>query len=111
MAYDEALADRIRTVLDDEMPGATEQKMFGGIAFMLDGHMVCGVSGESLMLRLGPDLGEAALGEPHTRPMEMTGKRMRSMVLVDPSGTAEDEQLAGWVSRALGFVTTLPPKR
>lgn len=111
MAYDEDLADRVRAALEDEMPGTTEQKMFGGIAFMLDGNMVCGVSGDALMLRLGPELGAAALGEPHTRPMEMTGKRMRSMVLVDPEGHEDDEQLADWIARALEFVTTLPPKR
>jgi hypothetical protein len=111
MAYDEGLADRVRAALDGEVPGTTERKMFGGLAFLLDGHMVCGVIGDALMLRLGPELGDTALTESHVRPMDFTGKPMRGMVYVDAAGIAEDAALAGWVSRALGFVTTLPPKR
>lgn len=110
MAYDEGLAERVRAALEDEVPGTTERKMFGGLAFLLDGHMVCGVAGESLMLRLGPEGGDAALAEPHTRPMDFTGKPMRGMVYVEPEGIAEDAELADWVGRALEFVMTLPPK-
>jgi TfoX/Sxy family transcriptional regulator of competence genes len=108
MAYDTNLAERIRWVLVDD--GVTEREMFGGIAFMLHGNMVCGVMHEALMLRLGPQLAAAALDEPHTRPMDFTGQPMNSMLLVDPPGFDTDDQLAGWIERARDFVGTLPPK-
>ena len=108
MAFDEALADRVRDVLAAR-PELSERRMFGGIAFMLAGNMCCGVIGEDLMVRLGDD-GEAALAEPHTRPMDFTGKPMRSMVLIDPLGVETDDQLAAWIERARSFVGTLPPK-
>jgi TfoX/Sxy family transcriptional regulator of competence genes len=108
MAYDTHLAERIRWILVDD--GVTEREMFGGIAFMLHGNMVCGVTHEALMLRLGPQLAAAALDEPHTRPMDFTGKPMKSMLLVDPPGFETDDQLAGWIERARDFVGTLPPK-
>jgi hypothetical protein len=68
------------------------------------------VTHEALMLRLGPQLAAAALDEPHTRPMDFTGKPMKSMLLVDPPGFETDDQLAGWIERARDFVGTLPPK-
>lgn len=108
MAYDTHLAERIRWILVDD--GVTEREMFGGIAFMLHGNMVCGVSHDTLMLRLGPELAAAALDEPHTRPMEFTGRPMKSMVLVEPLGFEGDDALADWVERARAFVGTLPPK-
>jgi len=74
MAYDQMLADRIRTVLGDTAD-VTEQKMFGGLAFMVRGHMVCGVVRDNLMLRLGSEGATAALGRPHVRPMDFTGRR------------------------------------
>ena len=110
MAYDEQLAERIRTTLADT-EGIGERKMFGGIAFLHHGNMVCGVVGETLMLRLGAERADAALDEPHTRPMDFTGRPMRGMVYVDPPGVTTDAALAGWVSRALEFAATLPPKR
>jgi TfoX/Sxy family transcriptional regulator of competence genes len=110
MAYDEQLAARIRDALADT-DGVSERKMFGGLAFLLHGNMVCGLVGETLMLRLGADLADAVLDEPHTRPMDFTGRPMRGMVYVDPPGIATDATLAAWVERALGFVRTLPPKR
>ncbi|HVP03799.1 MAG TPA: TfoX/Sxy family protein [Solirubrobacteraceae bacterium] len=109
MAYDERLAARVRVVLADD-PGVTERKMFGGIAFLCGGHMACGVVGEALMLRLGPEASDAALEEPHTRPMDFTGRPIRSMVYVDPAGIATDDALLAWVARAREFVSTLPPK-
>ena len=108
MAYDTHLAERIRWLLVDD--GVTEREMFGGIAFMLRGNMVCGVSHDTLMLRLGPELAAEAVQEPHARPMDFTGKPMRSMVLIDPLGVETDEQLAAWIERARSFVGTLPPK-
>lgn len=110
MAYDEQLATRLREALNDA-DGISEQKMFGGLALLQHGNMACGVMGDTLMLRLGPELADAALDEPHTRPMTFTGRPMKSMAIVDPPGFATDDALAGWVQRALGFVATLPPKR
>lgn len=83
--------------------------MFGGIAFMLAGNMCCGVIGEELMVRLGDDT-EAALAEPHTRPMDFTGKPMRTAIYVDPEGTANDGALAKWVEAGADYAASLPPK-
>jgi TfoX/Sxy family transcriptional regulator of competence genes len=110
MAYDEQLAERIRTTLADQ-EAVEERKMFGGISFLHHGNMVCGVVRETLMLRLGADRAEAALDEPHARPMDFTGRPMRGMVYVDPPGFSTDDALAAWVARALEFAATLPPKR
>jgi hypothetical protein len=110
VAYDEELAERIRVVLADA-PDLIERRMFGGIAFMLGEHMVCGVVREDLMLRLGREGVDRALEEPHTAPVTFTGPRMTSMVFVAPDGVREDAELAGWIGRAREFVATLPPKR
>lgn len=84
--------------------------MFGGIAFMLAGNMAVGVIGEDLMVRLDPDDAEKALGEPHTRPMDFTGKPAKNMIYVDPHGTAGDEDLGAWVDAGAAFAASLPPK-
>ena len=109
MAYDEGLAERIRTVLLDT-PGTEEKKMFGGIAFMLRDYMFCGVVGDTLMARVGPDNQADAFTKPHVRPMDFTGRPMKGFVVVDPSGFETDEQLADWVALSLEFVRTLPPR-
>lgn len=109
MAYDETLAERIRTILatrDD----VTERRMFGGIAFMAHGNMCCGVSGEDLMVRLGADGADAALDEPGARPMDFTGRPMKGFAFVGPAGTATDAALHDWVERTLAFADTLPTK-
>lgn len=84
--------------------------MFGGIAFMLAGNMAVGVTGEDLMVRLDPGDAERALAEPHTRPMDFTGKPMKNMVYVGPHGTERDEDLAAWVEAGAGYASSLPPK-
>ena len=109
MAYDEALADRIRDVLAPR-PELSERKMFGGIAFMLAGNMAVGIVGEDLMVRLDVADAERALAEPHTRPMDFTGKPMKNMVYVDPEGTASDQDLAKWVDAGADYAMSLPPK-
>ena len=109
MPYDEHLADRIRAALATT-PDVSERKMFGGLAFMVAGHMACGIVGEDLMLRVGEDGADAALDEPHTRPMDFTGKPMKSMVYVAPAGTETDAALLAWVERATAYARTLPPK-
>jgi TfoX/Sxy family transcriptional regulator of competence genes len=109
MAYDFGLADRVRSILQAHA-GFSERKMFGGLCFMINGHMCCGVMKTDLHLRLAPGDATAALGQPHTRPMEFTGKPMKSMILVDSVGVDSDEALRGWVELAFGFARTLPPK-
>jgi TfoX/Sxy family transcriptional regulator of competence genes len=109
MAYDEGLAERIREVLDGR-PAVTEKKMFGGLAFMLDGYMFVGVQDDTLMARVGPDNHAAALARPGARPMDFTGRPMKGYVYVDPKGFESDEDLAGWIKQCAAFVKTLPPK-
>jgi TfoX/Sxy family transcriptional regulator of competence genes len=109
MAYDEALADRVRAVLADR-DDVTERKMFGGIAFMAHGNMCCGVSGEDLMVRLGEDAADAALDQPGARPMDFTGRPMKGYAFIGPTGTANDAALRDWVQRTLAFAGTLPAK-
>jgi hypothetical protein len=110
MAYDESLAERVRDVLDGD-PRVHEQKMFGGLAFMVSGHMTVGIAGDDLMVRVGPDGYEDALAQPNAREMDFTGKPMRGLVYVSPSGIADAAALDAWVERGLAFTTSLPPKR
>jgi TfoX/Sxy family transcriptional regulator of competence genes len=108
VAYDEELADRVRAQLDDE-PGLTERKMFGGIAWMLEGNMAVGLMQTGLLVRLGDQV-DAALEEPHTtRPM-MGERPMKGMVVVAPEGLETDEQLAAWIARGSDVARSLPPK-
>jgi TfoX/Sxy family transcriptional regulator of competence genes len=109
VAYDEALSERIRLALAGR-EGITERKMFGGIGFMLNGNMCCGVHGEELIVRLGPEGGDRALDEPHTRPMDFTGRPMTGFVMVEPAALEADQELERWVDRAIGYVSVLPPK-
>ena len=109
MAYDEVLAERVRGALAG-VPDLVERKMFGGLAFMAGDHMVCGIIGGGLMVRIGPEAAPAALERPHVRPMDFTGRPMRAMVIVDPPALADDASLGGWVGEARAFVATLPPR-
>lgn len=109
MAFDEALAERIRAVLADHQE-MTERKMFGGAAFMLGDRMAVGIVGDQLMVRVGPGGYEAALAEPHTRPMDFTGRPSRGMVYVAPAGVAADADLARWVEAGAAYATSQPRK-
>jgi TfoX/Sxy family transcriptional regulator of competence genes len=106
--YDEGLAERVRELLADR-PDLTEKKMFGGIGFMLGGNMCCGVLGDELVARLGPD-SETALAETHVRPFDFTGRPMSGFVLVGPGATETDDDLDRWVARCEAFASSLPPK-
>jgi TfoX/Sxy family transcriptional regulator of competence genes len=108
VAYDEALADRVRVQLGDE-PGLTERKMFGGIAWMLEGNMAVGLMKDGLLVRLG-DRVEAALQEPHTHEPMMGDRPMKGMVVVAAEGVETDEQLGAWVARGADVARSLPPK-
>jgi hypothetical protein len=109
MAFSISLAARIRDVLARKK-GVEEKKMFGGLCFFLNGNVLVGVWKDSLIARLGPDQGEAALLEPHVRAFDITGRPLRNWVNVGPEGVDYDEQLAGWIERAMNFVRTLPAK-
>lgn len=109
MAYDQQVAARVRHALG-RRKGLTEKKMFGGIAFMLDSNMCCGVLDKDLVLRLGNDGAEAALTEKHVREMDFTGRPMRSMVYLAAAGFRSDDALKARLKRAADFARSLPPK-
>ena len=110
MAYDEQLAERIRDLLAAE-PDLTERKMFGGLAFLVAGHMaVAASSSGGLMVRVGPDDADALVARTPARPMEMKGRTMTGWLLVDIDSLRRRAQLARWVERGVAFSRTLPPK-
>ena len=110
MAYDEALARRIRSELDGES-GLVEKKMFGGVGFMLNVNMAVGIHRlNNLMVRIKPEDHEVALAEPHVRLFEMNGKLMNGWIVVDSAGLEEQAALAGWVQQGATFAKSLPPK-
>lgn len=105
MAYDEALADRVRAALGDRRD-VVEKKMFGGLAFMVSGAMACGVLGEDLMARVGEVRLDRALARPHARVMDFTGRPSRNMVYVGPGGTKTVAAVKKWVDEAADFAET-----
>jgi TfoX/Sxy family transcriptional regulator of competence genes len=109
MAYDEALAERIRARLEDE-PGVVEKRMFGGLAFLVEGNMCVGVHGDELIARIEPEETDAALERDGTRIFDITRRPMRGWILVAPSALEDDTELGAWVEEALAFVRGLPPK-
>jgi len=109
MPYNEELEKRIREVLDG-MPGLTGRKMFGGIGFMLQGNMACGVHGESLIIRVGAGSYDEALSMPHARPFDITGRPMKGWVMINSGGYESDSDLDDWIQRGISFALTLPPK-
>jgi TfoX/Sxy family transcriptional regulator of competence genes len=110
MAYDEDLANRLRELLADE-DGVTEKKMFGGLAFLLHGHMSVSASGRGgLLARVDPAQTDAMLEKEHVELMEMGGRTMDGWLRVAPEGLKTKRQLESWVKRSVGYVKTLPPK-
>ncbi len=110
MAYDEGVAERLRDAYAS-VPEVVEKKMFGGIAFMVSGHMSCGVVSDTLMVRVGPHQYEESLAMPYASPMDFTGRPMKGFVYVSPEGFESDEALTFWVSTSLNYVHSLPPKQ
>jgi hypothetical protein len=109
MAYDQTLAARVRKLFaarDD----VAERPMFGGLTFMLGGHMCCGVNRDELIVRVDPAKEDAALAQPHARPMDFTGRPMRGFVTVRPEGLA-GPALKRWVGHAVAYAEALPPKQ
>ena len=109
MAFDENLARRIRNVLARKK-GIEEKTLFGCYCLLLIGNVLVGVWKNSLIVRLGDEQGEDALLEPHVRPFDITGKAMKGWVVVTPEGIEDDDQLKGWIQRAVKFVSKLPAK-
>jgi len=109
MAFDEGLSQRIREILQNQQ-GVVEKKMFGGVAFMVNGNMSVGVVRSDLMVRVGPDNYEDSLSELYARPMDFTGKPLKGFVYVDQKGVEADKNLAYWVKQGLEFALSLPPK-
>jgi len=109
MSFDESLAQRIRDILAEECP-AKERRMFGGLAFMVNGHMCCGIVGEDLVVRVGAAAHKQALSRPHCRAMDFTGWPMKGFVYVEPSGYRTAASLRTWVRFGLEFILSLPPK-
>lgn len=109
MAFDELLAARIRTILQDD-PGLDEKKMFGGIAFLINGNMACGVHTDNLIVRLDPEDFAENLLKPGASVFDMTGKPMKGWVLVAPEALEDDAGLEQWVRQGVEFAQSLPPK-
>jgi hypothetical protein len=109
MAYDDDLADRVRAAIDDP-DGLTEKRMFGGHAFLVDGHLAVSASGqEGLLLRVDPDQAAALVGEDHVTRFVMRGREMNGWLHVLPPAVATDEALRRWVEIGVAYARSLPP--
>src|SRR5690348_14142678 len=106
MAYSEALANRVREALARD-EGVKEKKMMGGLGFMIGGRMALGIVGEQLMVRVGPDGYQRALGRAHVREMDFTGRSIKGFVFVEPAGIRTKRSLASWVAPAVAFAKSL----
>ncbi len=110
MAYDEGLAQRIREHFQVRHD-VEEKKMFGGLCFMVSGHMCCGIVDNNLMARVGPDNYESFLKKDAVKEMDFTGKPLKGFVYVTPDGIATDSDLKDWITSCTKFVESLPPKK
>jgi TfoX/Sxy family transcriptional regulator of competence genes len=108
MAYNLKLAERIRTQLKD-VP-VVEKNMFGGIGFLLNGNMACGVNKDNLIVRVDPEKHEALLKKPHAKPFDMTGRPMKGWLVVEAEGVKSEKQLSAWVKEGVEYALTLPAK-
>ena len=109
MAWSEAEAQRVRGALAGKGE-VVEKRMMGGLVFMVDGHMCCGLNHDALMVRVGADQRDAALALPHTWPMEFAGRSPKGFIYVSQPGVARKADLAAWIGRGLSCVAALPPK-
>jgi TfoX/Sxy family transcriptional regulator of competence genes len=110
MAYDEYLANRVRELVSSQT-GVVEKRMFGGLAFLIDGHLGVSVSGQGgLLLRCDPGETEQLRHKPHAGPFEMRGRVMEGWLRVDPEGVRSKRQLERWVARGVAYARSLPPE-
>jgi hypothetical protein len=111
MAYDEELAARIRTLVSAE-PGLSEQKMFGGLAFLIGGNMAVAASGQGgILVRVDPEESESIVSTTSARPMEMRGREMHGWLRVDAAEIGTEAELARWVALGTAYARSLPAKR
>lgn len=110
MAYDEELETRVRNILEREGVEYELKYMFGGVAFMIRGHMSVGVLKEDLLVKVGKGAHDAAMEEPHTRPMDFTKQTMKGLLFVEPAGTRIGASLIKWVKRGMAFAASQPVK-
>lgn len=109
MAFNEQLADRVRGVLDTRR-GVSEKRMFGGLSFLLRGHTCCGIVGDELMVRVGPDNYARALARRHAREMDFTGRPLTGYVYIAREGLRTRQAIRSWVELGVTFARSLPPK-
>jgi TfoX N-terminal domain len=109
MTFSEHTVTQIRRAMGNT-PGLSERPLYSGVTFMVQGNMCCGMIDDHLVVRVGPDTYDAALREPHTRPMDFTGRPLPGFVYVDRAGFADTALLRQWIDRGVSFVRTLPPK-
>jgi TfoX/Sxy family transcriptional regulator of competence genes len=110
MAHDAPTAERVRQVLSGR-PGMQEKRMVGGLSFLVNGSMCCGVTGAALMVRVGADAREQALAEPHVRPMKLGSRTLSGFVCVDPASALSDAELAAWVQRGIDVAAQRPARK
>jgi TfoX/Sxy family transcriptional regulator of competence genes len=106
MAYNQKLLERIRTLLSPRQD-VVEKKMFGGVAFMVQGNMACGPHGDNLIVRIGDAAAAEAMREPHVKPMDFTGRVLKSFATIEAAGIKTDAQLRRWVETAASHAATL----
>ena len=109
MTYSEEIARRMRAELEG-LPGLAEKKMFGGVAFMLQGNMACGVNKDAMIVRVGPGRHAEALSHPHARPFDLTGKPMAGWVTVSAAGLEDEQAFREWVRWGVDYAMSLPAK-
>lgn len=107
MAFDAELADRIRKIFEAKKMAVTERKMFGGLSFLLRDKMCCGVLGNKLVARIGPDQYEKALQAPGVKPMDFTGRSLKGFVYVEAKAIKDDKNLKSWIKISADYVSTL----
>jgi hypothetical protein len=107
--FNDMTARKIRNALE-HTPGVSERQIIGGVAFLVQGNMCCGVFDEKLVVRVGPDAYDEALREPHARPMDFTGRALPGFVYVAREGYASETALKQWIDRSVGFVCSLPQR-
>jgi TfoX/Sxy family transcriptional regulator of competence genes len=110
MSYDEQLAERVRAAIALRA-AVQEKRLFGGLSFMHRGHLACGITGDELMVRVGPEGYAAALNRAGARPMDFTGRAMKGMVVVNANGIRTKAQLERWVAEAIDHAESLPEKK
>lgn len=109
MPYNEEIQRRIKKIVSG-WKGTDDKKMFGGVCYLLDGNMFCGVYKDLLILRLGQDRSEEVLKQPFARPFDITGKKMKGWVMLAAEGFKSDDELRAWLTEAKTFAKTLPKK-